>query len=320
MDIFSILITNAIELTVALVIAERLLVDTTRIVHRYNTDLSGVRKIAYIGIVILLLIPLAMELYPNPTFVYDINIVRVLAIGYLVYRIFNKVISNITSGLVRLAGEKFYSNVFVPLRKLGNATFLVLIFLAAINASGINLSPLLVGWGFALFMFALAIQGILGDIVAGLYILLTRPFGIGDVIQFPGGEVYEILDIKDQRTILRDIVNRETVNYSNLDLLKLKLTRFDGRAGSVVVPVPVKTSKVGELEKAKGILSQLVTELPQSSTRSDPKVYLMETSEPTAKFEVMLELEDLGRKREALDWFNTNLLKRFGAEGLQLGT
>lgn len=268
---------------------------------------------------IIVLIPVSKDIYPDPTYIYYVDIAQVFAVGYLFYRVFNKVVSNITSGLVKFAGQKFYSNIFIPMRKLGNATILILIFLAAVNVSGVNLSPLLFGWGFALFIFALAIQGILGDIVAGLYILLTRPFGIGDAVQFPGGETYEILDIKDQRTVLHDLVDQETINYSNLDLLKLKLTRLEGRASSLIVPVQVKGGKIEDLDKAKEILSKLASELPYSNGDHDSKVYLVETSQPNAKFEVMLSLDDTGRKREALDWFNTNLLRRFGTAGLQVG-
>lgn len=317
MDILSTLVSTAITVVILIGIVEGILAASARLVGRYRANLAGVRKFAYTAIVIVVLIPLSKEIYPVHTYIYYVDIAQVLAVGYLIYKVFNKVVSNITSGLVKFAGQKFYSNIFIPMRKLGNATILILIFLAAVNVSGVNLSPLLFGWGFALFIFALAIQGILGDIVAGLYILLTRPFGIGDVVQFPGGETYEILDIKDQRTVLRDLIDQEIINYSNLDLLKLKLTRLEGRASSLVVPVQVKGGKIEDIEKAKDIISEVAADLPYSKAEYDAKVYLVETSQPNAKFEVMLSLDDVGKRREALDWFNTNLVRRFGAEGLQ---
>lgn len=318
LDVVALLVKYAIGFVIAAVVIEVLIRAGTRLLRSYGADLTGVRRLAYAAIVVFVLMPLAGEVYPNPSLLYYSRIAQVLAIGYLGYRIFNRIVASLSAGMIRMVGNKLFTGVFVPFRKLGNATILILIFIAAVNASGVNLSPLLFGWGFALFIFALAVQGILGDVVAGLYILLTRPFGIGDLIQFPDGQVCEILDIKDQRTVLKDVVTREVSNYSNLDLLKVRLVRLEGRTGHLVVPVPVKATGSGDIEKARNILSELAAKAPNTSPDPAPGVYLMETSEPRVKFDVALSLADMGRKRETVDWFNTNLVQRFGAEGLQL--
>lgn len=64
----------------------------------------------------------------------------------------------------------------------------------ALQNLGIELLPLLAGLGVAGAGVALAMQGILGNIVAGLTIIFTRPFHVGDYISIAGeeGEVLEI--------------------------------------------------------------------------------------------------------------------------------
>lgn len=71
----------------------------------------------------------------------------------------------------------------------------------ALQNLGIELLPLLAGLGVAGAGAALAMQGILGNLAAGLTIIFTRPFAVGDYISIVHEEG-EILDISLFSTIL----------------------------------------------------------------------------------------------------------------------
>lgn len=68
----------------------------------------------------------------------------------------------------------------------------VLVFLLfavmALQNLGIDLLPLLAGLGIAGAGIALALQGVLGNIAAGLMIIFTRPFKVGEYISIAGEE------------------------------------------------------------------------------------------------------------------------------------
>ncbi|MBA4356328.1 MAG: mechanosensitive ion channel protein MscS, partial [Desulfovibrio sp.] len=64
----------------------------------------------------------------------------------------------------------------------------------ALQNLGIELLPLIAGLGVAGAGVALAMQGILGNVAAGLTIIFTRPFHVGDYISI-AKEEGEILDI-----------------------------------------------------------------------------------------------------------------------------
>ena len=73
-----------------------------------------------------------------------------------------------------------------PVRALlGRAVELAVLALFAVMALqnlGVELLPLIAGLGIAGAGVALAMQGVLGNVVAGLNILLSRPFRVGDYI------------------------------------------------------------------------------------------------------------------------------------------
>lgn len=70
----------------------------------------------------------------------------------------------------------------------------VLFAIMAMQNLGVELLPLVAGLGVAGAGIALALQGVLGNIVAGLTIIFTQPFHVGDYISI-GDEEGEVLDI-----------------------------------------------------------------------------------------------------------------------------
>ena len=85
-----------------------------------------------------------------------------------------------------------------PVRSLLQRTTQIFVFalfaIMAMQNLGVELLPLVAGLGVAGAGVALALQGILGNIVAGLTIIFTQPFHVGDYISI-AHEEGEVLDI-----------------------------------------------------------------------------------------------------------------------------
>ena len=78
---------------------------------------------------------------------------------------------------------------------------LALFVVMALQNLGVELLPLIAGIGVAGAGVALAMQGVLGNLVAGLTIIFTRPFRVGDWISI-AKEEGEVLDISLSSTVL----------------------------------------------------------------------------------------------------------------------
>ena len=104
----------------------------------------------------------------------------------------------------------------------------------ALQNLGVELLPLIAGLGVAGAGVALAMQGVLGNIVAGLTIIFTKPFRTGDYISI-AKEEGEVLDITLSNTVLGHadlsrvvIPNRKVVgeilhNYGKLRQLAIEV-------------------------------------------------------------------------------------------------
>ncbi len=127
-------------------------------------------------------------------------------------------------------------DIELPVRQLlvriARIIVLALFVIMALQNLGIQLLPLLAGIGVAGAGIALAMQGILGNMVAGLTIIFTKPFKIGEYISIAGVEG-EVMNINLSNTILshpdmskvvvpnRKIVGEILHNYGKIRQIEL---------------------------------------------------------------------------------------------------
>jgi len=121
------------------------------------------------------------------------------------------------------------SNLIVKVVKL---LIIGLIGIMALGQMGVQITPLIAGIGVVGVGASLAMQGILGNLVAGLTIIFSKPFTIGEYIELLGvyGQVTDIdlfsttlLHADNSRVIVpnRKIVGEILHNYGNIRQLDL---------------------------------------------------------------------------------------------------
>jgi small conductance mechanosensitive channel len=121
------------------------------------------------------------------------------------------------------------SNLIVKAVKL---LIMGLIGIMALGQMGVQITPLIAGIGVAGVGASLAMQGLLGNLVAGLTIIFSKPFTIGEYIELLGvyGQVTDIalfsttlLHTDNSRVIVpnRKIVGEILHNYGNIRQLDL---------------------------------------------------------------------------------------------------
>lgn len=74
------------------------------------------------------------------------------------------------------------------LMRIARIVVIGLFSIMALQNLGIELLPLIAGLGVAGAGVALAMQGVLGNLVAGLSVIFTKPFGVGEYISIAGEE------------------------------------------------------------------------------------------------------------------------------------
>lgn len=149
--------------------------------------------------------------------------------------------------------------VRLMLVRLARLLVVGLFLIMALQNLGIDLLPLIAGLGLAGAGIALAMQGVLGNLVAGLTIIFTRPFRVGEYVAMAGVEGrVEAIDLfstklshPDRSRIVvpnRKIVGEILHNYGEIRQLDLR----------------VEITRASDLERALAAIEEVL--------QTDPRV------------------------------------------------
>jgi small-conductance mechanosensitive channel len=156
----------------------------------------------------------------------------------------------------RLEHDAASATLFGALNFILRLVLWVLITLLALANLGVNVTALVAGLGIGGIAVALALQNILGDVLASLSIAADKPFVLGDTIQVDNF-VGTVEDVGLKTTRLRSLSGEQLI-FANSDLLKSRIRnhkRMTARRVVVAFGIDYKTpadqvEKVPELVRA----------------------------------------------------------------------
>ena len=138
----------------------------------------------------------------------------------------------------------------------------VLVALLLLANAGVEITPLIAGLGVGGIAIALAVQTILGDLLASLSITLDKPFVEGDWLRIDDLEgTVEHIGVKSTR--LRSVTGEQIV-LSNADLLKSRVRnmgRMPERRALLQLGVAYETPPA-KLDAVSGIVEKAVVGVP----------------------------------------------------------
>lgn len=124
----------------------------------------------------------------------------------------------------RMAEDAASATTISAMGFIGKLILWSVVFLLAADNLGFNITTLVTGLGIGGIAIALAVQNVLGDLLASLSIVLDRPFAIGDFIvvdQYLG--TVEHVGLKTTRI---NSLSGEQLIFSNSDLLGSRIRNY----------------------------------------------------------------------------------------------
>lgn len=119
------------------------------------------------------------------------------------------------------AGETRQSGSMSVLLFVARVAIFALAVLLALDNLGVNITALVAGLGIGGIAIALAVQTVLGDLLASLSITLDKPFRVGDLLRLEDIEgTVEFIGVRSTR--LRSVTGEQVI-IANADLLKSRL-------------------------------------------------------------------------------------------------
>ena len=197
---------------------------------------------------------------------------------------------------------------------LTSKTIFIVGVLVALSQVGVNLGPMLAGFGIAGFIVGFALQDTLSNFASGLMILAYRPFDVGDVIE--GGGVKGIVDnMSLVSTTIRTFDNEKLIVPNNKiwgDVIR-NVTAQTTRRVDLVFGIAYED----DVDKAETVLQEIIEAHPAVLADPAPVIKLNALSDSSVDFVVRpwVKTEDYWN----VYWDVTrSVKKRFDAEGISI--
>lgn len=192
----------------------------------------------------------------------------------------------------------------------------VIVLLLVLDNLGVNITGLVAGLGIGGIAVALAVQNILGDLLASLSIVLDKPFVIGDfvVVDSLSGTI-EHIGLKTTR--IRSLSGEQLI-FSNNDLLKSRIRNYKRMEErrivfgfGVVYHTPLE-----KLTFIKTMVGDIIKK--QENARLD-RVHFKEYGDSSLNFEVVyfVAKPDFNLYMDVQEAINLEIFRRFAEEGIE---
>jgi MscS family membrane protein len=194
---------------------------------------------------------------------YFYNIIKLasLLVGtWLVTRLIDVALDVFVKPLTGKTKSKYDDQLIQLLGKLLKITAITLAIIIALDNFGFDVFTLLAGLGIGGLAFAFAAQKTISNAFGGLTILLSRPFVLGDTIEY-SGIIGTVEEISIMHTRLRNL-DKRVVTVPNSDLAGNMTTNISSapkRKTVWKIGITYKT-KIDKIEKAKKIIEKAIND------------------------------------------------------------
>jgi small-conductance mechanosensitive channel len=193
--------------------------------------------------------------------------------------------------------------------------------LIVLDTLGISITPLLASLGVGSVAIALAAQDTLSNLFSGFYILLDRPFRIGDCIKIDSGIEGFVTKIGWRSTHIRLFANNVAV-IPNSKIASSMITNFDFPESDTAITIPVSTAYESDLKKVEQVVLEVAfliqNTLPFASKQQPPAMAYTEFGNFAVHFNVVLRAQRITDASAIKHEFIKALHARFQQEGISI--
>lgn len=218
-------------------------------------------------------------------------------------------------GGTRLASTTLVNNLV----KL--VVFILGLFLVLQNLS-IEITPLITALGIGGLAVALALQDTLGNLFAGISIILSRQVRPNDYLRLSGGEEGFVTDIKARHTTIRTFPSRNLIVIPNSLLASSIVTNYSLPVTNLWITVRVGVSYDSVLEEVERVAIEVAEQALEAVTGKTPDeapmVRYREFGDSSIDFDVLLPADKFTDQFIIRHEFIKRLHVRFNEEGIQI--
>lgn len=238
---------------------------------------------------------------------------------YIVYKIYNEILEEIS---IRRGGESStFAKVLRPIFRIIGALIIIIGGLIyGLSIFGIEVTVLLAGAGILGLVISFAAQDTLSNFFSGMYLLLDRPFQIGDLILLESGEYCRVESVGMRSIRLYSLFDDELIILPNNMMANQKIINIVKPDTHIRQRIEVGVAYGSDVEKVKKILYDAATNHPDVLTDGDyePLVRFTDFGDSSLDFLLIFTVNDVMKQWKTRSDIVTEIDKRFREENVTI--
>jgi small-conductance mechanosensitive channel len=264
-----------------------------------------------------------------------INLVHVLLIDRVFYALMIIVLAFFANNMAMILLPALEQNiaektetkidnvVFGLLHKFATVIIFVTAGVLALDVLGLNILPFIAGAGIAGIAIGFAAKDTLSNVIAGILLIIDRPFEVGDRIEVWSAPVNsatwgDVLDIGLRATKIRTTDNIVIIIPNNV-IMTRDIINYTTITDEIRVRIPIGIAYDADVRKAKELITQVCLELDWVlSVPSPPKVVVKSFGDSAVNLEARVWIKDPRRRIDTISHITDRVKEVFQDEGIEI--
>jgi len=192
----------------------------------------------------------------------------------------------------------------------------------ALDQIGVNVTPLVAGASVAGLAVSLAAKDTLSNLIAGVLLIMDRPFQIGDRIEVWNAPREtstwgDVIEIGLRATKIRSTDNLIFVIPNN-EIMRRDIINYTGSGRDIRVRIPIQVAYDTDADKAKAIIKQVVEGVQGIMQEPAPQVIIRRFDESGVGLQVRVWISDARRRRAIADEITDKVKVEFDKHGVEI--
>jgi small-conductance mechanosensitive channel len=224
--------------------------------------------------------------------------------------------------LVSKTSTKIDDVIFDLLKRFSTVIIFTTAIILALDVLGVNIMPFVAGAGVAGIAIGFAAKDTLSNIIAGVLLLIDRPFEVGDRIEVwsaPANSATwgDVLDVGLRATKIRTTDNIVIVIPNN-EIMKRDIINYTTVTEEIRVRVPIGIAYDADVGKAKEVILRVSLEPDWVMKEPPPKVVVKNFGESSVDLEARVWISDPRKRIDTISHIKDRVKEVFDEEGIEI--
>jgi small-conductance mechanosensitive channel len=192
----------------------------------------------------------------------------------------------------------------------------------ALDLLGINVVPFIAGAGVAGIAIGFAAKDTLSNLIAGILLIIDRPFEVGDRIEVwsaPAGSATwgDVIDIGLRATKIKTTDNIVIIIPNNEIMLR-DIINYTIISENIRVRINIGIAYDADLKKAKTIILKVAQATEGVADNPPPKVVVRNFGESSVDLQLRVWIHDARRRMDTISDITDKVKEAFDEEGVEI--